>query len=414
MILDKIYRWVTDAWHRSEEKKDVYDRLYSPQLKSDTSDKGSMLIYIGCNGDEYLISIIQKNIPALYTHFTNNQSEFIFYPDLQMDSVDIRNVMSLSPIFSYYFPIYYGREAKIEKELRAIGAVEFYRSICLAYGVDYNFPPFILLIENAVSSKPKLKTFPISLNGEKILTTVVADIQKYLDPPKSLYEGLQSHDLSYYDPSQFEREGSLWRRENKPYDADEVFESEASQLSDMVILQINALKENGQRKALLSIYNMLITQARLLKPAILKELGEIELTQSKMPLSRLVVDKHYRISLPDYDNLEIEMTPLPKTLYLFFLKHPEGIMLHNLVDHKNELLSIYSRITNSSNTFEIRKRIHDMTDIRKNSLNEKCSRIKEAFVIKMDDAIARNYYISGGRGEVKRILLNSSLVNSQS
>jgi hypothetical protein len=51
-----------------------------------------------------------------------------------------------------------------------------------------------------------------------------------------------------------------------------------------------------------------------------------------------------------------------------------------------------------------------MTDARSNSINEKCSRIKEAFVSKIDESIARNYYITGSKSEPKSITLDRSLV----
>lgn len=108
--------------------------------------------------------------------------------------------------------------------------------------------------------------------------------------------------------------------------------------------------------------------------------------------------------------MEIVMTPLPKTLYILFLLHPDGIMLHDLVDHRKELLEIYDQVTNSSNPGEILKRIDELTDMRNNSVNEKCFRIKEAFVSKMDESVARHYFIDGERKQVKKILLERDMV----
>jgi hypothetical protein len=115
--------------------------------------------------------------------------------------------------------------------------------------------------------------------------------------------------------------------------------------------------------------------------------------------------------LPNFNNIEIELTPLPKTLYLFLLNHPEGVLFKELVDYREELTEIYCRIGNRLDMEQITKSIIDLTDSRSNSVNEKCSRIKEAFLSKMDDSIARHYYVTGERGENKLITLDRSLLH---
>jgi hypothetical protein len=136
-----------------------------------------------------------------------------------------------------------------------------------------------------------------------------------------------------------------------------------------------------------------------------EESGKIE-----KKLSRLRIDKFHRIFLTDYGNIEIEMTPLPKTLFLFMLKYPDGIMLKELYKHKQELLYIYGRISNRTDLVQMQQSINDMTDATSNSINEKCSRIKEAFVSKVDERIAESYYITGSRQEPKRVILDRNLV----
>lgn len=46
-----------------------------------------------------------------------------------------------------------------------------------------------------------------------------------------------------------------------------------------------------------------------------------------------------------------------------------------------------------------------------NSINEKCASVKKAFVLKIADDIAANYYIAGEQGKHKRISLDRSLVD---
>ena len=54
--------------------------------------------------------------------------------------------------------------------------------------------------------------------------------------------------------------------------------------------------------------------------------------------------------------------------------------------------------------------IEDVTNPLLNSINEKCARIKGAFVGEFDDYMAEHYYIKGTRGEPKRIPLPRDLV----
>ena len=127
-------------------------------------------------------------------------------------------------------------------------------------------------------------------------------------------------------------------------------------------------------------------------------------------LSRLVITKDYRILLPDYNNMEIKMEPLVKAVYLLFLNHPEGILFKNLPDYRQELTNIYNKVKVTGLTDRSLQSIEDVTNPLLNSINEKCARIRGAFVGQFDDHMARNYYIDGLRGEAKKINLPRGLV----
>ena len=45
-----------------------------------------------------------------------------------------------------------------------------------------------------------------------------------------------------------------------------------------------------------------------------------------------------------------------------------------------------------------------------NSINEKCARIRAAFLSQFDEYMAKSYYIDGARGEAKKIALPRNLV----
>lgn len=127
-------------------------------------------------------------------------------------------------------------------------------------------------------------------------------------------------------------------------------------------------------------------------------------------LSKLVVTKDYRIVLPDYQNMEIKMEPIVKAVYLLFLRHPEGIAFKCLPDYREELAEIYNKLRPMGLSDRALQSIEDVTNPLLNSINEKCARIRGAFLGEFDEYMAKYYYIEGKRGEAKKISLPRDLV----
>lgn len=101
---------------------------------------------------------------------------------------------------------------------------------------------------------------------------------------------------------------------------------------------------------------------------------------------------------------------LPKAVFLLYLKHPEGIRFCDLPDYREELYHIYASFSGRDDANDIRASIDDVTNPLSNSINEKCSRIRHAFLSKFEEKLARNYYITGDRGTAKKIILPRELV----
>ena len=134
------------------------------------------------------------------------------------------------------------------------------------------------------------------------------------------------------------------------------------------------------------------------------------LFKTKAQLSRLVITKDDRILLPDYNDIEVKMEPLVKAVYLLFLKHPEGIIFKELADYREELLNIYNKLKPMGLNKRTIQSIEDVTNPLLNSINEKCARIRSAFVKEFDESLAKNYFVTGERGEAKKIALPRDLV----
>lgn len=114
----------------------------------------------------------------------------------------------------------------------------------------------------------------------------------------------------------------------------------------------------------------------------------------QLNLSKLKITKDYRLFLVDYNNTEITMPTLSKALFFLYLRHPAGIPFKNLSDYKDELLSIYKKITNRDDIEAMQKSIENLVDPTENSINEKSSRIRSAFMKAFDENVAMHYYIT--------------------
>ena len=126
-------------------------------------------------------------------------------------------------------------------------------------------------------------------------------------------------------------------------------------------------------------------------------------------LSRIRITRQFKILLVDYD-MEIKMGPLPKTVFLFYLRHPEGVKFTYLQDHVDELRNIYGHVSVNDDPVKMDESIASLTDPLNNSICEKCAAIKKAFMLKVHDNVAKNYYINGSQGGRKGISLDRNLV----
>ena len=127
------------------------------------------------------------------------------------------------------------------------------------------------------------------------------------------------------------------------------------------------------------------------------------------PLPKLMISRNYRIFLGD-ERKEVHLEPLVKSVYLLFLKHPEGINFKGLPDYREELTRIYDKVRPWGLTDRAMQSIEDVTNPLLNSINEKCARIRKVFASMLDRSIAEQYYIKGERGRVKKISLPRELV----
>jgi len=339
-----------------------------------------------------------KKQSAKFPTFSNPRQGLIYFSKqllFQPDEMQIIYVeKDFSPAINAAFQEHYQEISKMisEKGYRLFYAPTINSKILNPEYLKYNFPgiqpdkietanfqELNLLQYLLPESEIKCGFIRLKLDGETKygFSYFEFDEQLPLIPQVETYLGKVGKDPIFF---------SLGRPDSEDDVADFNFWQKSRELMDDVKAKISELRMMG-------VEEMLIRN----------------LVEVQHQLSTLKIDNENRIFLPEFEK-EIRMAPLPKAVFFLFLRHPEGILFKNLPDYRTELLSIYDKLAHTDDREIIEKSIIDVTDPSSNSINEKCSRIREAFLREMNDEIARNYYVTGNRGEVKKIELNRDLV----
>ena len=131
----------------------------------------------------------------------------------------------------------------------------------------------------------------------------------------------------------------------------------------------------------------------LLDAITVPALQQLNIEAAKERLSPLVITADYRFLLPRYEK-DVDLSPINKALYIFFLNHEEGIEFKRLSDYRDELMELYRRVGNRVSEDIICETIDRLVNPLDNSINEKCARIKSAFAKCMDSYQLSYYAIS--------------------
>ena len=145
---------------------------------------------------------------------------------------------------------------------------------------------------------------------------------------------------------------------------------------------------------------------KILGSVVQKEINN-ETNNDKEEMSRIIIDKNGHIFLPDYSPMEVKMPYLPKTVFLFFLIHKEGVEFKSMYNYMYELYEIYQIVALEKNTEagKIRRSLENLVEPVNNRIYETCSIIRRSLA-----NVVPEYCITGKRGEKHRIGIDSSLI----
>lgn len=127
-------------------------------------------------------------------------------------------------------------------------------------------------------------------------------------------------------------------------------------------------------------------------------------------ISPIKFDESYNIVLPLYPQIKIKLDPLPKALYILFLRHPEGIILKEISDYADEIRNIYCKISGRKNPSVINRLLASITNPFENTLHKNISLIRHSFLSKLHSDIAHNYIPEYCRQKAQHIPLAEDMV----
>lgn len=165
--------------------------------------------------------------------------------------------------------------------------------------------------------------------------------------------------------------------------------------------------------------------AKLAFPAARKQLIISEELEVMVPLftpqhcnGMFVESQADRIAMTQYDHssgyIKIKMSPICRALYFLYLRHPEGISFKELANHTDELYELYAFVSRREDADAMRHSIASLTDSTNNSVNEKCSRIRFAFLNAWPGELLGGLCIKGKAGQPRNVEIDRHLIEDRS
>ena len=148
----------------------------------------------------------------------------------------------------------------------------------------------------------------------------------------------------------------------------------------------------------------------MLMEKVQERLKEMECIEAAEPVD-LFIDKRFVIRMGGADGSVLQLRPLVKTLFILFLKHPEGILLKQRDCYREEMEKIYSTINPDTDRNDVKTRIARLVDLQDNSFSEKASVLNARLEELLPEGIAGDYQIQGYNGCPRKIRLNPLLVH---
>lgn len=167
-------------------------------------------------------------------------------------------------------------------------------------------------------------------------------------------------------------------------------QEEMARIADDIKHKVEILKQGGYIELLL----------HTLGADIVKQITDSRKTANK--LMHIAIDDDLTIRIPELSNREVKMPALSRALYVFYLRHTEGVEFKFLSEYTEEIFSLYRLASNRIDDSKLRATVYSLVNPTENKINECVSRIKSAFLSIMDEYLARNYFLQYRMKEIRK------------
>ena len=117
----------------------------------------------------------------------------------------------------------------------------------------------------------------------------------------------------------------------------------------------------------------------------------------------------HKMYLTDLGDLQVNLNPKERSVYLVYLNHPEGISRADLIDFRSELRQYYAFFSNKENN-KVDEAVDLLTDALEQNFMQVLSRIRRKFTDTVGEEQSKTYSIESYDGKYK-ILLDRELVS---
>lgn len=333
--------------NRKVEKFENFKFQYNSQF-SQFNTNDNMVIFFDLENNHTINQFIKTNIVTIKQRFSDEYKNFVYLPNIEFSE-------NVDTILKYYLP--HLSESNFRKfQFEKIFQKPESQKIVDYFGYGGTIKCGLIFIVDYTAHIIECSDLMLQNNQESFF----ADLLLYF---KTLNEEDEFNDF----PS-------------NPFNPYENLDDDALTKINEIQKQLYELKQNGQ----------LLFALPILKELLEKETNTIDFNSE----NNLLIDVDFRILLPNFNNIEIQLSHLTKAVYMLFYNNPQGINIKKLYQYKQQIISLYAGISNQLDYDKMLQSIDDLVKPDSKAIYTHISRIKSAFYKQMDYKFADKFIVT--------------------
>ena len=404
MCVEKIKEWKENGWKRSkkdvdkEEKWEPRPKLLSHTITTCNHELPALfdrhyVVYAETEYNQPLNSFICNNMEYIRKGFLERNYHFVYIPELKnLSDEDLACAFPLDTA---------SMTDEIRNNIRNITTEQFSHMFASLIGMDFSGNKAGLMSLHRYRGDIGYRIPDIDCSESHF---VYVDLQDCC--PDKIKEAFEEY-FKFYATEL--RPGLFCARPREEYPLDDWQEGESdgcqNDIPDYLFYydqqkMLGIAEEIRQRVEILRQGGYIELLLHTLGADLVKQINDSRKTAT--PLMHLNISDNLRIFIPELDNREMKMPALARALYVFYLRHEEGVEFKFLSEFTEELFSLYRLASNRLDDSRLRATVDSLVNPTENKINECVSRIKTAFLSVMDEYAARNYCLQMRSKEFRR------------